>query len=309
MSNEDKKSTMKEPKRGRLMGGGPMGGMGRPVEKAKNFKATLKRLFGYLAPQKKRLIIVGIFAVVSTIFAIFGPKLLGKAITKLADGVIAQYTYIGKLQMAIAQNAPESTINSLKNAPIPLFDFNYIGKIMILMIGLYVVSSLCSYAMGYIMSGVSQKTVFNMRNEVKEKLDKLPLKYFDGRTHGEILSRVTNDMDNIATTLQQSLTQLVTSVIMIAGILVMMISISPVMTLIALVTLPASGVITVAIAKTSQKFFAKQQKSLGELNGHVEEMYTGHRIVRVYNHEKESIDPVSYTHLRAHETDSYLVCR
>jgi len=192
--------------------------------------------------------------------------------------------------MAIAQNAPEATINSLKNAAIPLFDFNYIGKILILMIGLYVVSSLCSYAMAYIMSGVSQKTVFNMRNEVKEKLDRLPLKYFDGRTHGEILSRVTNDMDNIATTLQQSLTQLVTSVIMIVGILIMMISISPVMTLIALVTLPASGLITVAIAKNSQKFFAKQQKSLGELNGHVEEMYTGHRIVRVYNHEKESID-------------------
>jgi len=290
MSNENKKSTSTAPKRGGLMGGGPMGGMGRPVEKAKNFKATLKRLVGYLAPQKKRFIIVGIFAVVSTIFTIFGPKLLGKAITKLADGVIAQYTYIAKLQMAIAQNAPEATINSLKNAAIPLFDFNYIGKILILMIGLYVVSSLCSYAMAYIMSGVSQKTVFNMRNEVKEKLDRLPLKYFDGRTHGEILSRVTNDMDNIATTLQQSLTQLVTSVIMIVGILIMMISISPVMTLIALVTLPASGLITVAIAKNSQKFFAKQQKSLGELNGHVEEMYTGHRIVRVYNHEKESID-------------------
>src|SRR5665648_818897 len=187
MSNENKKSTSTAPKRGGLMGGGPMGGMGRPVEKAKNFKATLKRLVGYLAPQKKRFIIVGIFAVVSTIFAIFGPKLLGKAITKLADGVIAQYTYIAKLQMAIAQNAPEATINSLKNAAIPLFDFNYIGKILILMIGLYVVSSLCSYAMAYIMSGVSQK-------------------------------------------------------------------------------------------------------SLGELNGHVDEMYTGHRIVRVYNHEKESID-------------------
>lgn len=290
MSNGNKKEAVEQPKRGGPMGGGPMGGMGRPVEKAKDFKGTLKRLTGYLAPQKGRFILVFILAVVSTVFTIFGPKLLGKAITKLADGVMAQYSYVSKIQVAMAQNASEATIAGLKTAAMPQFDFNYIGKIMIFMIALYVFSSLCSYAMAYIMSGVSQKTVFHMRNEVKEKLDKLPLKYFDGRTHGEILSRVTNDMDNIATTLQQSLTQLVTSVVMIVGILIMMISISPVMTLIALVTLPASGVITVIIAKNSQKFFAKQQKSMGDLNGHVEEMYTGHRIVRVYNHEKDSIE-------------------
>ena len=286
MSEENKKP----PSGGGMRGGGPMGAMGKPVEKAKDFKGTLKRLTGYLAPQKVRFLIVAILAVVSTIFSIFGPKLLGKATTKLADGVIAQYTYIIKLQTAINQNAPEATINSLKNAQIPLFDFGYIGKIMIIMIFLYVISSLCSYVMAYVMASVSQKTVYTMRNEVKEKLDKLPLKYFDGRTHGEILSRVTNDMDNISTTLQQSLTQLITSIVTIVGILIMMLSISPVMTLIALVTLPASAVITVVIAKNSQKFFAKQQKSLGELNGHVEEMYTGHKIVRVYGHEKESIE-------------------
>lgn len=280
-----------EKKQGGGMGGGPMGGaMGRPVEKAKNFKVTLKRLIGYLASQKLRFIVVGILAIISTLFNIFGPKLLGKATTKIADGVIAQYSYIAKLQMAIDQNAAQSTIEGLRDAPIPLFDFGYIGKIMILMIFLYVVSSLCSYAMSYIMSGVSQKTVFAMRNEVKDKLDRLPLKYFDGTSHGEILSRVTNDMDNIATTLQQSLTQLITSVVTVIGILIMMLSISPIMTLIALVTLPICGVITVMIAKKSQKFFAKQQKSMGELNGHVEEMYTGHKIVRVFGHEKESID-------------------
>lgn len=265
MSNENKQVPKVESGRRSGMGGGPMGPMGKPVEKAKDFKGTLKRLVGYLAPQKVRFIIVGILAVVSTVFSIFGPKLLGKATTKIAEGVMAQY------------------------ATITLFDFNYIGKILIFMIILYAISSLCSYAMAYIMSSVSQKTVYTMRNEVKEKLDRLPLKYFDGRTHGEILSRVTNDMDNIATTLQQSLTQLITSIVTIVGILIMMISISPVMTLIALVTLPASAVITVIIAKYSQKYFAKQQKSLGELNGHVEEMFTGHKIVRVYGHEKESI--------------------
>jgi ATP-binding cassette subfamily B multidrug efflux pump len=287
MSNENKETPKVESGRRGGMGGGPMG---KPVEKAKDFKGTLKRLVGYLAPQRVRFTVVGILAIVSTIFMIFGPKLLGKATTELANGVMAQYEHIAKIQIAINQHASDATINSLKNAPIALFDFEYIGKILIFMIFLYVISSLCSYAMGYIMSGVSQKTVYTMRNEVKEKLDRLPLKYFDGRTHGEILSRVTNDMDNIATTLQQSLTQLITSIVTIVGILAMMISISPVMTIIALITLPASAIITVVIAKKSQKYFAKQQKSLGELNGHVEEMYTGHRIVRVYGHEKESIE-------------------
>lgn len=271
-------------------GGGPGGAMGRPTEKAKDFKGTLKRLVGYLAPQKFRFMIVLVLAIVSTIFTIFGPKLLGKATTKLADGMIARYAYLAKIQAAISQNAPAQTIEALKNQAIPVFDFGYIGKIMILMIILYLVSSLCSFAMSYIMSGVSQKTVYTMRNDVKEKLDQLPLSYFDGRTHGEILSRVTNDMDTIATTLQQSLTQLITSMVSIVGILIMMLSISPLMTVIALVTLPASGVLTVIIAKNSQKFFAGQQKLLGELNGHVEEMYTGHKIVRAFGREKESIE-------------------
>ncbi|MBR0597004.1 ABC transporter ATP-binding protein [Sinanaerobacter chloroacetimidivorans] len=284
--SDEKKQPVKSP-----MGGGPMGGaMGRPTEKAKDFKGTLKRLVRYLEPQKMRFFAVGILAVVSTVFSIFGPKVLGKATTKIADGVIAQYAYIAKIQAAVSQHAPEPVIDGLRKSPIPLFDFGYIGRIMILMIFLYVISCLCSYAMSFIMSGVSQRTVFIMRNEVKEKLDRLPLKYFDGRTHGEILSRVTNDMDNIATTLQQSLTQLITSLVTIIGILIMMLSISPLMTLIALVTLPACGILTVFIAKKSQIFFARQQKSLGELNGHVEEMYTGHKIVKVFGHEKESIE-------------------
>lgn len=293
MSNENRSSQpAKRPMgggMGRGPGGGPGAGMSMPVVKAKDFKGTLKRLVGYLAPQKMRFIAVGILAVVSTVFSIFGPKILGKATTKIAEGVIAQYTYYFKIQAAIQNNQPASVIEELRHAPIPLFDFGYIGKILVLMVVLYAISFLTGFVMSYIMSGVSQKTVYAMRNEVKEKLDRLPLKYFDGRTHGEILSRVTNDMDNIATTLQQSLTQLITSIVTIVGILIMMISISPVMTVIALITLPACAVLTVMIAKKSQKYFANQQKSLGELNGHVEEMYTGHKIVKVFGHEKESI--------------------
>jgi ATP-binding cassette subfamily B protein len=270
--------------------GGPAGGMAMPVEKAKDFKGTLIRLVGYLAPQKTRFIAVGILAVVSTVFSIFGPKILGKATTKIAEGVIAQYMYFYKIQAAIQQNQPASVIEALRGTPVPLFDLGYIGKILLLMIFLYLISFLTGYAMSYIMSGVSQKTVYVMRNEVKEKLDRLPLKYFDGRTHGEILSRVTNDMDTIATTLQQSLTQLITSVVTVVGTLVMMLSISPVMTVIALVTLPVCAVLTVSIAKQSQKYFKNQQKFLGELNGHVEEMYTGHKIVKVFGHEGESVE-------------------
>ena len=287
-SNENKSGGGPKPGMG-PRAGGPAAAMGMPVEKAKDFKGTLMRLVGYLAPQKLRFLIVGILAIVSTVFSIFGPKVLGKATTKLTDGVIAQYSYIAKLQAAINQGAPDSTVEALRNARIPLFDFGYVGKIMILMIVLYAFSAICSYIMSYIMSGVSQRTVFTMRNEVKEKLDHLPLKYFDQRTHGEILSRVTNDMDTIATTLQQSLTQLITSIATILGILVMMLSISPLLTVVALVTLPVCGVLTVLIAKQSQKFFAKQQKSLGELNGHVEEMYTGHKIVKVFGHEKDAL--------------------
>lgn len=291
MSNENNGQQPQQPRRlGGGMGHGPAGGMTMPMEKAKDFRGTLMRLIGYLAPQKMRFFAVGILAVVSTVFSIFGPKILGKATTKIAEGVIAQYTYYYKIQAAIQENQPASVVESLRNAPIPLFDLGYIGKILLLMVVLYLISFLTGYAMSYIMSGVSQKTVYVMRNEVKEKLDRLPLKYFDGRTHGEILSRVTNDMDTIATTLQQSMTQLITSVVTIVGILCMMISISPVMTLIALVTLPASAVLTVNIANKSQKYFANQQKYLGQLNGHVEEMYTGHKIVKVFGHEQEAIE-------------------
>ncbi len=269
--------------------GGPGGHMMGPVQKAKDFKGTLKRLTGYLKPEKYRFIAVFFLAVASTVFSIVGPKIMGKATTKLADGVLAKYAYFMRLYTAIQENMPVAVINNLKKQPIPGFDFGYIGKILLLLVALYVISALCSYVMGYIMSGVSQNTVYRMRNDVKDKLDQLPLKYFDSRTYGEILSRVTNDMDNIATTLQQSLVQLITSFITVAGILIMMLTISPLMTLIALVSLPVSMLITVQVTKRSQKYFAAQQKCVGEINGHVEEMYAGHKIVRAFGHEEDSI--------------------
>ncbi|MDI3480504.1 MAG: ATP-binding cassette, subfamily multidrug efflux pump [Tepidanaerobacteraceae bacterium] len=272
---------------GRYFGRGP--GIGMPVQKAKDFKGTLMRLIEYLKPEKIRFLTVFLLAIASTVFGISGPKIMGKATTKLGEGILARYTYYYQLMLAIQKKMPASFIEKLKRQPVPRIDFPYIGRILILLVGLYVISALLSFLMSYIMADVSQKTVFKMRNDVKEKLDRLPLRYFDTRTHGEILSRVTNDMDNIATTLQQSLTQLITSVVTIIGILIMMLSISPLMTLIALFTLPASAFITSMIAKNSQKFFAEQQKVLGILNGHVEEMYTGHKVVKAFGHEEDSI--------------------
>ncbi len=251
--------------------GGPMGSLGKPVEKAKNFKGTLQRLLNYLKPQRTKFIIVFIFATLSTVFSILGPKIMGKAITKVAEGFGAKML---ALQM---------------HKPVPQLDFSYIGQIVLILLGLYLISAVFSYLQQYIMAGVAQRTVYNMRKEVYDKLSRLPLQFFDSRTHGEILSRVTNDVDNISTTLQQSLTQLITSMVTIIGVVVMMLSISPLLTLIVILTLPLYVVVTMNIAKRSQQHFAAQQKSLGDLNGHVEEMYAGHKLVKAYGREHESI--------------------
>lgn len=248
-------------------GKGPGHGLGIPVEKPKDFKNTLLRLIMYLKPMKIRLAIVGIAAVFSTIFNILGPKILGKATTRLFEGFMMKM-----------KGVPEATI-----------DFVYIYEILILLGIIYTTSALFNYTMQYVMASVAQKTVFKMRNDLREKLPKLPLGYYDSRTHGEILSRVTNDMDNISNTLQQSITQLITSVVTIVGIIVMMLTISPVMTLIALVALPTSIIITKSIAKRSQRYFKLQQQIIGDVNGHVEEMYSGHKIVKAFGYEKKSI--------------------
>lgn len=268
---------------------GPGHGPGMVVEKARDFKRTLKRIAEYLKPQRPRFILVAVLAIASTLFAIAGPKLMGKATTKIAEGFLARYSHYNQINWAIEANMPPEYINALRLQPLPAFDFEYIARILLILVGLYAVSALFSYVTGYIMAGVSQETVYRMRNDVKHKLDNLPLKYFDQRTHGEILSRVTNDMDNIALTLQQSLTQLITSCVTIIGILIMMLTISPLMTLIALVTLPGSMLLTAYIGKYSQRYFAQQQKCIGELNGHVEEMYSGHQVVKLFGREEDSV--------------------
>ncbi|WP_147535621.1 ABC transporter ATP-binding protein [Bacillus marasmi] len=247
--------------------GGPHG-MGMPVQKAKDFKGTFNRLIRYLKPLRIQLLLVFLAAILSTIFSIVSPKVLGKAVTKLFEGMMAKY-----------QGVPGAGV-----------DFGYIGYILLILVVLYVISSAFMYIQQYIMAGVAQKVVYKLREEVNEKLTKLPLKYFDTRTHGEILSRVTNDIDNIANTLQQSLTQSITAVITIVGVIIMMLTISPLLTLISLVTLPLSFIGTIMIAKRSQKYFKQQQKTLGILNGHVEEMYTGHPIIKAYGREGKSVD-------------------
>jgi ATP-binding cassette subfamily B multidrug efflux pump len=248
-------------------GGGPMGGMGMPVQKAKDVKGTLRRMMTYLKARKGALIATVGTAIISTIFSIIGPKILGKATTKLFEGIVMK----------------------LKHVPGATVDFGYVGQIMLLLIGLYVLSAIFGYIQQYIMAGVAQKTVQEMRTNVIDKLNRLPLSFFDSRTHGDILSRVSNDIDTISTTLQQSITQLITSVVTIIGVLIMMLTISPLMTLIAVVTLPLTFLVTIGIAKRSQKHFSGQSRALGELSGHVEEMYTGHKIVKAFGHEQKSI--------------------
>lgn len=253
------------------MGRGPMGAMGRPFEKAKDFKGTLKRLLGYFMPQKYLLMIVVGAAIISTIFNIVGPKILGLATTRLFEGIVAKYQAF------------------IRHQPAPGIDFPYIARVLLILLGLYVISAIFNYAQQYIMAGVAQRTVYQLRREVEEKLSRLPLKFFDSRTHGEILSRAVNDMDNISTTLQQNLTQLIISTVTILGVIVMMLTISPLLSLIVALTLPLSIFVTTWIAKRSQNYFRRQQRALGDLNGHVEEMYTGHKIVKAFGHEGKSV--------------------
>lgn len=262
--SEHKKS---RPQGGAQMGPGGGGNMMMAGRKAKDFKGTLRRLIRYLKPRQNQLIAVLIAAILSTVFSIVGPKIMGNAITELFEGAY------GKIS-----GVPDAAI-----------DFHVIANLLLLLGGLYVVSSLFSYIQQYIMSSVAQKTVYDLREEVNGKLKKLPLKYYDGRPVGETLSRVTNDIDTIGSTLQQSLTQFITSIVTIVGILAMMLYISPILTLIALISLPLSMFGIRPILKRSQKHFADQQRTLGQLNSHIEEMYTGHQVVKAFGHEQKSV--------------------
>ena len=249
-----------------IFGRGPMGGFGMPVQKAKDFKGTLRRLTGYLQPHKSGLIVVIGAGVISTLFSVVGPKLLGKATTKVFEG------YLGRA-------AGRSTG----------IDFVYVTNMLSWLVALYVISAAFLYLQQYLMSGIAQRTVYALRQDVEAKFSRLPLKFFDSRTHGEILSRAVNDLDNISSTLQQNLTQLISSVLSVVGIIIMMLTISWILTLVVVLTLPLSVTIVTKIAKRSQAFFIRQQKALGELNGHVAEMYSGHTIVTAFGHEEKSI--------------------
>lgn len=251
-------------------GFGPRGGpgmMGAPVQKAKQFKPTLWRLIGYLSPYRYSLFIVLLTAILSTVFSIVGPKIMGKATTKLFEGMIG----------------------IIKGVPGAKIDFTYIGTILLWLVGLYLISALFGFIQQYVMAGVAQKTIYQLRKDVNEKLARLPLKYYDTKTHGELLSRAVNDIDNISTTLQQSLTQFLTSIVTLIGVIVMMLTISPWLTLITVLTLPLSFIGIAAVAKRSQAYFKAQQASLGELNGHIEEMYTGHPVVKAFNREQQAV--------------------
>lgn len=248
--------------------GGHGPGMGMPIEKAKDFKGTLKRLIGYLKPYKMQITAVFVTAMLSTVFTILSPKILGKATTELFRGMMAQ----------------------IKGIPGAGIDFHYILEIIAVLVGLYLFGALFAYVQQYIMASVAQNMVYELRKDVNSKLSRLPLKYFDSRSHGEILSRVVNDMENISRTLQQSLTQLVTSIVTFIGVIVMMLTISPLLALIVFLTLPPSFIVTAKIASRSQAYFKGQRKALGEVNGHVEEMYGGHEIVKAFGHEEKSIE-------------------
>ena len=249
------------------MAGGPMAGMMRGGEKPRNFKATMSKLLQYLGEFKVSIILVMVFAIASTIFMIAGPKILGKATTRLFEGVVGQI-------------AGTSTG----------IDFVYIGNIVMIMVGLYLVSTLFSYIQGWIMTGVSMKLTYKFRQQIADKINRLPLSYLDGTNQGEVLSRVTNDVDTVSQTLNQSLTQIITSVTAIIGILVMMFSINWIMTLVALVILPVSGLFISIVVKQSQKYFKQQQDYLGHVNGHIEEMFGSHVVMKAFNGEQKSIE-------------------
>ena len=240
---------------------GPGGGM-MPGEKAKNFSGTIKKLFSYMGAYKYGLMAVAVFAVGSTVFNIIGPKVLSKAITELFNGLMAKLYRTGGI------------------------NFDKIGEILLLLLGLYVVSALLSLFQGWVMTGVSQKLCFRFRREISEKINRMPMKYFESRTVGEVLSRITNDVDTLGMSLNQSVTTLITSISTLIGVLIMMLSISPLMTLIALVILPVSGSLIGILVKFSQKYFVAQQSYLGKINGQVEEVYSGQNIVKAFNREE-----------------------
>ena len=257
---------MSEPKRRMRMGHGHGPGAGMaPGEKAKNFRGTIQKLIQYMGNYKIGVMVVMLFAVASTVFGIAGPKILGQATTELFNGLVAKVSGNGEI------------------------DFGKIGEILLFLVSVYLVSAACSFIQSFLMTGITQKICFRFRADISSKINRMPMKYFESRTVGEVLSRITNDVDTLGQGLNQSVAQLITSVATLVGILVMMLSIRPVMTLIALVILPVSAALIGVVVKFSQKYFVAQQKYLGEINGQVEEVFSGHTIVKAFNKEEDMV--------------------
>ena len=245
---------------------GPMGpGPGFVGEKPKDFKGSSKKLIKYLGKYWIAIVIVMIFAAASTVFSVAGPKVMGKATTALAEGIMDKISGTGGI------------------------DFDYIAKVLLFTLGLYIISAVFMFIQGLIMTNITQKTCYRMRKEIVEKINRMPMKYFESRTYGEVLSRITNDVDTLGQSLNQSITQVITSVATLIGTLVMMLSISPLMTIISIVILPVSAFLISFVVKHSQKFFRQQQEYLGHINGQVEEVYGGHLIIKAYNKEEETV--------------------
>ena len=260
---------------------GPMGhghGHGAPAEKAKDFKGTIKKILTYMSCYKPALVVVMIFAVASTVFNVVGPKILSRATTELFNGLMSKL----------------SGGNGI--------DFGKIGQILLILLGIYVCSAVFSFVQGWIMTGISQKMTFRMRKEISEKINRMPMKYFESRTVGEVLSRITNDVDTMGQSLNQAITQLITSIATIIGVFIMMLTISPLMTLIALVILPISMMLMMFVMRFSQKHFTNQQKYLGEVNGQVEEVYSGHHVVKVFNREEQVLRTFDETNEKLYES-------
>jgi ATP-binding cassette subfamily B multidrug efflux pump len=250
---------------------GPMGRGMQPGEKPKDLKKSVKKLMQYIAKYKIGIFVVMLFAAFSTIFNVAGPKILGKATTALSEGLMKKIQGTGSI------------------------DFHKIGLILLIVLALYLASALFSFVQGWIMTGITQKVCYRLRREISEKINRMPMKYFESRTYGEVLSRITNDVDTLGQGLNQSITTIITSVATLIGVLVMMLSISPLMTLIALIILPISMGLIALVTRKSQKYFHAQQEYLGHINGQVEEVYGGHLVVKAFNHEKETIEEFERT--------------
>ncbi len=311
MDSQPRKPAPRQRRGGMFGGPGPVGA---PTEKAKDLKGTLKKLAHHLRPYWGKLSVVLIFAIASTAFAIASPKILGHATNQIVDDYVAMKAYdaimenlpvgvtlpagttgadvLDSIPAAERDNIPSSQIDSIKSLDLstrPTFHFEAIRSIIVLLLALYLLSAALSYIQGWIMTNITQKVTYTLRRDISQKINRLPLKYFDKRTYGEVLSRVTNDVDTISQSLNQSLSQIVTSVVMIIGIIVMMLSISWLLTLITILVLPISFGFIAFITKRSQVQFVRQQELLGDINGHIEEMYAGHQVMRVFNGERASI--------------------